>query len=284
MPKDRNRTGMFAVLAAALLLIGIVAAAALLGTPTGWVIFIALVGFPLVLAPAALLGLRWGDARMAKAGPGVLTALGPGEIREMDVPDVPITTFGWRATLEHLPPLLPPARRRALIIAGLLGAGAGVWMTLGLTDAPEPWQTGLSAALFGVTGALVLLLVLLLAWLAIAHRDATLDRSTRRLLEQSINPANDRIRINTARLEDLQEGIDQRRAVYPLLVPIAASATVAVVAAIGAQLALSGGEEFPRMASFASMTLMLWLGLTSFGKAEQIAVALQEVRSSGGAG
>lgn len=282
MPRNRNRKGTLAVVASALLLIGIVAAAALLGAQTGWVIFIALVGLPLVLAPAALLGLRWGDARMAKAGPGVLTALGQGEIREVDATATPVTTLGWRAAVQHLPSLLPPARIRTLMITGAVGAVSGVWLTLTLAEAPDPWQKGVGAALFGVTGALAFSLVFLLAWLAIAHRDTQLDRGARRLLEQSVNPANDRIRINISRIDELQAAIDQRRAVSPLLLPIAAGATAAVVAATAAELVLSGGD-FPRLASFASTTMMLWLGLTGLGRVEQIAAALREVRSADGA-
>lgn len=281
MPKqrDRNRMGTIAVIASLVLLIAIVAAAALLGVPTGWVIFIALVGTPLVLAPAALLGLRWGDARMAKAGPGVLTALGPGEIREVAASTTPIATLGWRASLEHLPPLFPPARIRTLTIAGAMGAIAGAWLSVKFAEASEPWQTWLGAGLFGVCGAAISSLVLCLAWLAIAHRDSPLERNTRRLLEQSINPANDRIRINLARVHELQEAIEQRRAVYPLFLPVAGSATVALLTAMTAELVLSGGD-FPRLASFASITIMLWIGHTTLGRVEQIAIALREVQSS----
>lgn len=278
MPRNRNRKGTLAVVASALLLIGIVAAAALLGAQTGWVIFIALVGLPLVLAPAALLGLRWGDARMAKAGPGVLTALGPGEIREVDATATPVTTLGWRAAVQHLlaaaasthpHPDDHGSRRRSL------GCLADLDPRRGARSVAE-------AALFGVTGALAFSLVFLLAWLAIAHRDTQLDRGARRLLEQSVNPANDRIRINISRIDELQAAIDQRRAVSPLLLPIAAGATAAVVAATAAELVLSGGD-FPRLASFASTTMMLWLGLTGLGRVEQIAAALSEVRSADGA-
>ncbi len=284
MPKNRNRKGALAVLTSTLLLIGLVTAAALLGLPTGWVIFIAIAGLPLVLVLAAFLGLRWGDARMAKAGPGVLTALGPGEIHEVDIAETSVAKLSWRAAVQHLPDQLPPARIRTLVLAGVVGAVAGAWLTVTLTEAPEPWQTTLGAALLGVTASTALCLALLLAWLVMAHRDTPLDRSSRRLLEQSINPANDRIRINIARVDELQEAIDQRRTVTPLLLPIAAGTTIAFFTAAAAELVLSGGEQFPRLASFASLPILLWMGPTVLGRVEQIALALEELRASDQAG
>ena len=284
MPKNRNRKGALAVLASILLLIGVVTTAALLGLPTGWVIFIAIAGLPLVLVLAALFGLRWGDARMAKAGPGVLTALGPGEIHEVDIAETSVTKLSWRAAVQHLPAQLPPARIRTLVLAGIVGAVAGVWLTVTLAEAPEPWQTTLGAALLGVTGSLALCLALLLAWLFMAHRDTPLDQSARRLLEQSINPANDRIRINIARVDELQEAIDRRRMVTPLLLPIAAGTTIAFFTAAAAELVLSGGEQFPRLASVASLPILLWMGPTVLGRVEQIALALEKLRASDQAG
>ena len=51
-----------------------------------------------------------------------------------------------RASVQHLPSLLPPARIRTLMITGAVGAVSGVWLTLTLAEAPDPWQKQHSSA------------------------------------------------------------------------------------------------------------------------------------------
>lgn len=280
MAEKQRRRPLLAFCIATGVFFAIVTAAGLLGLPASWMALLIFGGLPFLFAFAAIIGLRATDSRMAKAGPGVLSALGPGEIREVPVPDEPMTRLGWRSAWQHLPALLPAPRRVGLALVAGLGAAAAGLLGMDLAEDLASGHLALSVALCALSGALAAPLVPLALWTAIAHRDSPLPRDVRRLLENSINPVNDRIRINLARTHEIDQAVEQRRAVYPLLLPIAMCASGALILSCVAQLVLTNGEDLPPFAGFAGMAMMLWVPLSTLGRNEQIALALARLRAS----
>lgn len=280
MAEKLRRHPLLAVCIASVAFGVIVTVGALLGLPRGWMALLIFGGLPFVLGFAAIVGLRSTDSRMAKAGPGVLTALGPGEIRDLPVPAAPMTRLGWESAWAHLPSLLPRRRLASLAIVVAAGAAIGGFLALAPAEDLAPWHRGLSVALFAVCGAFASALLPLGIWAATTHRRTPLPRDTRRLLENSINPVNDQIRINMSRIDEIEQAIEQRRIVSPLLLPIALCATGAFILACAAQLAVTSGEKIPPFAGLGGVTLMLWLPLSMLGRTEQIALALEELRAA----
>ncbi|MGO2751132.1 MAG: hypothetical protein ACTIA6_13860 [Pseudoclavibacter sp.] len=281
MAEKLRRHPILAVSIASVAFAAVVTAAAVLGVPRGWMALLIFGGLPFILGFAAIVGLRATDSRMAKAGPGVLTALGPGEIRDLPVPAEPMTRLGWKSARAHLPDLLH--RRRLVTLGIVVAVGAVIGGFIALTPAEDlvPWHRGVSIALFAVCGAFAAALLPLSIWAAITHRDTPLPRDILRLLQNSTNPVNDQIRINLSRIDEIEQAIEQRRIVYPLLLPIALCATGALLFACAAQLTVTSGQDIPPFAGFAGMTMMLWLPLSTLGRVEQISLALGELRASG---
>lgn len=258
----------------------VVTVAGLLGLEGRWMALLIFGGLPFLFAFAAIIGLRATDSRMAKSGPGVFTALGPGEIRELEAPTTSTTRLGYRAAWANLPILLPPRRLVMLVVFAAAGAAIGAVLTGMFVDGVESWRLVVGTALFALCGALASAVVPLAIWLWVAHRGAPLPRDTRRMIENSVNPANERIRLNLSRVDEIEQAIAQRRIVFPLLLPLALCVSAATAAACVAELIITSGESFPALASFVWTSLMLLMPLTALGHTEQLALALEEVRSS----
>ncbi|NYF12212.1 hypothetical protein HDC34_000506 [Pseudoclavibacter sp. JAI123] len=280
MAEKQRRRPLLAFCIATGVFFAIVTIAGLLGLPGSWMALLIFGGLPFLFAFAAIIGLRATDSRMAKAGPGVLSALGPGEIREVPVAAESTTRLGWRAAVSNLPRLLPPRRRWALAAIVAAGAAAGAALSGAFVeDIDDPFRRAVSITLFALCGALASAVLPLAIWMWLAHRASPLPRETRQMLENSINPANDRVRLNLSRVDEIERAIDQRRTVIPLVLPLALCISGAAAMACLAELVLTNGQSFPRLASFVWTSLMLLLPLTGLGFTEQLARALDQVRA-----